>query len=222
MLLREIITKPFYAIAAVLILWLIFHTLFIYVIKLKPKSWIRLEYIWIIIGFMGVISFVMENNRNSKKSDLDFKERWIKRELRSLKTFTQNPSICFKYNKSDWMSQEEFDARQAESDKICQWSKDIYTSIQNRKDTIFSPIENYPKIELQIFKTDYTFERITKDINSLNQNIIERRNLKEIIESNNWRNFTYSFGVLFLIVAFAIRLTLVSKKLKDTNEETRT
>lgn len=219
MILRKLVTEPIYAIVAVLILWFIFHIVLNYLIKPQPKNWIKLEYFWILIGFMGVVSFIMENNRSFKKSDLDFKERWVKRELESLKRFTQNPSICFKYNKGDWMSQDEFDARQAESDEICNWSKNIYKAIQSREDTIFSKIENYPEITLKILKSDYAVERIKKDIISINEYIIERNELKTNINSNHWRNFTYTFGVLFLIIAFAIRLTLVSRKVKQLNEK---
>ncbi|WP_204346687.1 hypothetical protein [Psychroserpens algicola] len=215
-MLKEILTNPFYAIIGVLAIWQILNLILIGNSKLTEKTWARLEYIWIIIGFMGVISIIIENNRNYKKGDLTFTENWIENQFESLMSFAERETVCFKFNKSDWMPEEEFNKRQAESDRICNWVKEeILPILEKSKDNGFEKIGEYKKLELEELKGNYTPDRITRDIKEINEDILVRDNLRNEIRSNYWLGFQYSIGVVMLIFAFALRLTLVTKKVKQ-------
>ncbi|WCO00243.1 hypothetical protein [Psychroserpens ponticola] len=214
-MLKEILTNPFYAIIGVLAIWQILNLILIGNSKLTEKTWARLEYIWIIIGFMGVISIIIENNRNYKKGDLTFTENWIENQFESLLSFAERETVCFKFNKSDWMPEEEFNKRQAESDRICNWVKEeILPILEKSKENGFEKIGEYKKLELEELKGNYTPDRITRDIKEINEDILVRDNLINEIRSNYWLGFQYSIGVVMLIFAFALRLTLVTKKVK--------
>ncbi|GAK98217.1 hypothetical protein JCM19294_850 [Nonlabens tegetincola] len=215
-MLKEILTNPYYAIIGVIIIWQILNLILINKSNLSERTWARLEYIWIIIGFMGVISIVLENDKNYKKGDLVYTENWIENRFESLLSFAERESFCFKFNKSDWMPEEEFNKRQAESDKICKWVKEVIIPILKKsKENGYEKIGDYKKLELVELKGNYTPERITRDIQEINDDILARDNLRKEISSNYWLGFQYSIGVILLIFAFALRLTLVTKKVKE-------
>ncbi|WP_157603736.1 hypothetical protein [Polaribacter atrinae] len=214
-MLKELITNPFYAIIALVVIWQILNFILIRESNLSKKTWSRLEYVWIAIGFMGVISIIIENDRNYKKSDLNFAENWIENQFESLLSFSERETICFQYTRSDWLPAKEFDRRQAESDRICKWVKEeIVPILKESKKNGYSKINDYNKVELDHFEGSYTPERITKDIDRINEDIVNRNNLRNEIRSNHWLGFQYSLGVILLIFAFALRLTLVTKKVK--------
>ncbi|WP_431109428.1 hypothetical protein [Winogradskyella poriferorum] len=215
-MLKEILTNPLYAIIGVFAIWQILNLILIGNSKLTDKAWTRLEYVWIIIGFMGVISIIVENDRNYKKGDLTFTGNWIENQFESLLSFAERETVCFKYNKSDWMPEEEFNKRQAESDKICNWVKEeIIPILEKSKENGFEKIGEYKKLELDELNGNYALERITQDINEINEDISTRDNLRDEIRSNYWLGFQYSIGIILLIFAFALRLTLVTKKVKQ-------
>lgn len=215
-MLKKILTDPFSAIIGVFTIWQILNLILIGNSKLTDKAWARLEYIWIIVGFMGVISIIIENDRNYKKADLTFTENWIESQFDSLLSFAEREAVCFKYNKSSWMPEEEFHKRQAESDELCNWVKEeIIPILKKSKENDFEKIGEYQKLKLEKFKGNYTLERITQDIKEINKDILTRDNLRNEIRSKFWLGFQYSIGVILLIFAFALRLTLITKKVKQ-------
>ena len=46
-IIRKLITDPFFAFIAVIVLWLVLYVILVKVGKLKKVTWARLEYIWI-------------------------------------------------------------------------------------------------------------------------------------------------------------------------------
>ncbi|WP_139959209.1 hypothetical protein [Flavicella sediminum] len=216
-MLEEFTRNPWIIILAVFFIWRVLIFLLIKKSNLSKKSWASLEYIWIIIGFMGVISIVIKNDINAKKRNLESSERWIEHQFKTLLKFTKGQTICFQLKRSDWLKNEEFDRRQNESDKICNWVKQtIIPTLKESENKKYSKIKEYPNIELDYYKDSYTTNRIEKDIKKINEDIVHRDNLKKEISNNYWGYFQSSIGLIFLVFAFGLRLTLITKKVKDS------
>jgi len=214
-MLRAIITDSFYAVVAVIAIWQIFNLILIHSLSLNDKLWAKLEYIWIIIGFMGVVSIVVENERIIKKDDLAFTEHWVEERFERLLFFSISEAECIVYQKADWMPQEEFDKRQAESDQFCQWvNEEILPILIKSKENGYERIGKYKELKADRLKERYTHERITEDIKSINEDILTRDALRKELSVNRWLGFQYTFGVILLILAFALRLTMVTRKVK--------
>ncbi len=215
-MLEELIRNPIYAILAVLILWQILRILLVKYSKEEEKTWVRMEYTWVIAGFMGVITLVIENDDKFKRNELEFQSKFVRNQVDNLLKFAEMESNCRKFSKGDWIPTDEFLKIQAETDSICNWIKSeiiplLKESIKNDYDTL----KVYRKINLHYLEGTYTPGRIENDIKRINKEISVRDNLKNSIYGDVWLFIRNTFGVILLIIAFAIRLTIISKKLSD-------
>ncbi|WP_139959884.1 hypothetical protein [Flavicella sediminum] len=216
---RNLITNPLWAFLGVIIVWIILRFFLVKISSLSSVTWARLEYIWIGIGLLGVLTLVDENRKQFQVSELGKVETWIKNDSRSLLNFANNQMHCFQYNNSGIFSQEEFDRRQAHSDSICNWAKKVGLVVKESIENGYIKIENLPELLVSEKEKEFAFEEIEKDIVEINKNIERRDELITETNDNFWKGFKYSFGILLLIIAFGIRLTIISKKVKDAKNK---
>jgi hypothetical protein len=218
-MLNEFIRNPLYVILAVVIIWQLLNLILIRCSNLSRKFWARLEYIWIAIGFMAVISIVIRNDLDAKRGELAFSERWIENQFEYLLKFADRETNCFQFQRSKWLEKEEFDRRQAQSDRICNWVKEeILPALQKSKKEGYSKIIGFNKFKVENYE-NYTLERINEDIIRINKDIESRDSLEKTIEGNLWEGIQSSLGVLLLVFVFGLRLTLVTKKVIIDNKQ---
>ena len=104
---RDLITNPFSAFIGVIGIWLITRVLLINLLKINAIAWARLEYVWIGIGILGVLTVVDENKKEFDLNELDKVKHWIENDSESLLRFTNNQMHCFQYNNTGIFSQQE-------------------------------------------------------------------------------------------------------------------
>jgi hypothetical protein len=216
---RNLISNNWYVILSVLILWLLFHYLFVKYFKIKEIIWIRLEYIWISIGFIGVLTIVEENQKNFNQQELRFVENWINYDYEELLSISNLQINCIKYqHNSSLFTKEEYDLLQSRQDSICNWTNKIHikaNSCFKKK----SAITNLPKLGISDEEKQYPCDRIKELISSINKNVEKREITKPKIGSLFWNDIKSGFGVILLIIAFALRLTITSNKVnKEKNK----
>ncbi|PKB43053.1 hypothetical protein AX016_1236 [Cellulophaga sp. RHA19] len=217
--LRNLITIPLWTFLGVLIVWIIFRFLLVKISNLTAVTWTRLEYIWIGIGLLGVLTLVDENRKQFNKSELEKVEIWIKNDSKSLLNFTNNQMHCFQYNNTGLFSQEEFDRKQSHSDSICCWVKKVGLVVKESTEKGYTKIENTPELLVSEKEKEFAFKEIERSLIEINKNIERRDVLITETNDNFWKGFKYSFGLLLLIIAFGIRLTIISKKVKDVKNK---
>lgn len=215
-LLSYLITNPLIAFVAVIITWIILYLLLVRIGKLKRLTCVRLEYVWIGIGFFGVLTIIDENRRNHQIMELDRIDIWIENDYNTLLSFLGNSqSHCAKYINTGLFSQEEFNQIQARTDTICLWTKQVYDIVDSTYSKGKLKIVNIPSLNVDNPENDYSYERTLKIVNELNQNIESRDELLALSRNQFWNDFKYSFGIILLILAFGLRLTIISQKVRD-------
>jgi hypothetical protein len=217
---RNLISNNWYAILAVLILWSLFHYLFVKKFKKKEIFWIRLEYIWISIGFIAVLTLVEENEKRFNQQELTFVENRIDNDYEELLSLSNLQINCIKYQyNSSLYTKEEYDLIQSRQDSICIWTNKIYMKANACFKHEKSAIKNLPKFEISNGEKQFPCDRIKELISIINKNVEKRENIKPKIESHFWNNLKSGFGVILLIIAFALRLTITSNKVnKEKNK----
>lgn len=211
---RDLITNPFSAFVGVIVTWLILRVLLINLLKINSIAWARLEYVWIGIGIIGVLTVVDENRKEFQLNELDKVKHWIENDSESLLRFTNNQMHCFQYNNTGIFSQQEFDKRQAHSDSVCSWVKKVAKVVTISIENGYSTIDSIPELLVSQKEEEFAYEQIQYDIQKINEYILRRDQLILSTNDNFWKGFKYSFGILLLIVAFGIRLTIISNKVK--------
>lgn len=66
---------------------------------------------------------------------------------------------------------------------------------------------------------DSYVEEVIKFIGQINSNILKFKEYSYEIKSDSWESFSKSFGPLFLILAFAIRLSIATKSVRATRQK---
>lgn len=211
---RSIITDPVSALLCVIILWGILHLTFVKFLNLKPTTWARLEYVWIAVGLLGALTLIDENRRQFKVNELGTVNVWIENDYKSLIDFISSDFRCLTFSNTGIFSNEEFNIKQARADTICSWTKSVKSIVDSLYSNGKLEIESLPPLNVENANQDYVFERITTDVRGINQNIKLRSSLTKEINDKFWLDFKYTLGILLLVLAFGLRLTIVSYKVR--------
>ncbi|MGY5353605.1 hypothetical protein [Wenyingzhuangia sp. IMCC45467] len=212
---QELINNPLIAFIGVILLWGLFYILFLRVFKLKEITWIRLEFSWIFVGVFGLLFLVAENRKNRSTNELELYSNYVKFNLSDLNIYSEIPNHCLKYNNSGVLPQNEFEIRQAEQDSVCSWMKRIHQITSKSIANDYNSLPDLPVLNITNYQTSSDYEYVLVYFNRINELTKKRDELRKIVNDTFWEGYKYTFGILFLIIAFAIRLTLVSKKIMD-------
>jgi len=201
-------------------LWILFHYSFIKLFKFKEIAWIRLDYIWLSIGFLAVLTIIEENKKRYSQQELSFVKTWIDRDYEDLISISKLQNNCIQFQHNPLLhSKDEFALIQSRQDSICNWTKMIYVKADSCFRNGQVAILNLPKYEISTSGNDYPCDRIKELIKTINENVNKRAILDSRLSNNFWSGFKSGLGVIFLFIAFALRLTIISYKVKK--EKTR-
>ena len=217
-IIRTILTTPIWTIVATIFFWFVTYKLFI-ILKLSDTNWKRLEYIWIFTGLFGLLTVIEGNNKEFKTADNYYVKQDIQYNLSRIKFFLSDIQSCNKYTKFA-SSPNDFDDRQYDQDLICDWSGKYKIEIDT--------VEGIPTISLDTltikqitFRTTFMDDYVKefKACCSIINADIEKFNLFQLqIKSSDWENFGRKTGVLLIIIAFAIRLSITTKNVRTAKK----
>lgn len=207
-----VVINPIYTIIAVLILWQFFRFFFTKALKLTPSQWMFLDYFWLSIAFLGVISLVIENNRSRQISELSFVNTWISNEYQTLQRFVSSDFRCVKYNytTSDIYK---LDSLQARADTICIWIQEVQSIVNSSIINDYAVITDLPILKLKNNDLEYIFIEVNNHYNQIDSLQIYKSKLNTNINDESWKYFISGLGIILLIFAFAIRLSIVTQKI---------
>lgn len=209
----SLITEPWRAFFAIMAVWIVLHLLLQRVFKPNKTQWAKLEYAWVFAGLLGLLSLVGENNKILTQNELEVSEIRLDRHFRSLSSQLNGGRHCTQWHDRGLFGEEEAKRRQLRSDTICNWAnslKEIFNDL-NRED--YETIENPPELIVSDRESIFFYEIIQDDLQRIEELLAERSKLKKRIAENHWDN-TRRVGVLLLILAFGLRLALVSNKVR--------
>jgi hypothetical protein len=213
-IIRNILTTPIWTITVTIFLWAIFYLLFI-VFKLSDTNWKRLEYIWIFIGLFGILTVIEKNNKEFKTVDNYYVKKDIEYNLSRINFFLSDIQSCFKYNKIQ-SSPSDFDERQFDQDLVCEWSKSYKIEIDTAEGIPTKPLDtlSIKKIDFKTTFMDDFVKEFQTCCSTINADIEKFNLYNGQIKSNDWENFSRTTGILFIIIAFAIRLSITTRNVR--------
>lgn len=216
-MLRDLIISPASIVITTLILWIVFFQLFFRVLKISDKNWKRLEYIWIFIGMFGLVSITSENKKEYNFNNSERLKNYLTLTIKDIRTLLNEAHTCIKYTKSEY-SPDNFEAIQFDQDLICKWSKSFKIQLDSltglpiaKLDTISNNFFKFKTNAMKDFIHDFN-----SSIRLLNSELNEYKKYREEYESDHWSNFSRTFGVLMLMLAFSIRLSIATKNVKQS------
>jgi hypothetical protein len=207
----SILVQQLMAVVATLLLWQFAYNLFKF-ITLSDTNWKRLEYIWIFIALLGLMTLINENKKQSIESELSKVRQEIKLDMSLVNFLLSDVQTCTKYKKTE-SSPENFDLSQYDQNLVCNWSKDFIIETDSITGIPLSTLD-LSSLQTLDFKTDF-MHRYVKEIslygNRVNKNIEKNIHYSAEIEKKNWDHLYKSVGVVLLIIAIAIRLALTQR-----------
>lgn len=217
----ELITSPILTVIITVILWWILYTLFTRVFILTERQWKKLEFIWIFTGFIGLITLVNDNSKLFSMYKFDSIAAQIKNDLTILDIHLRESITCRTFQIAE-NSPKDLPDRVSDQNKFCEWSKK-YTIRKH-------PVKGIPSDSLAIidkaalkFQTDFLdneINHINTTVYEINKKVKIYNQLDENINANGWRTFASTSGILFIIIALALRLAIASRNLATATKKT--
>lgn len=192
---------------------ILFHYLLIEKWPLNSIQWKKIDYIWIPLALIGVITTVEQNRIAIQRDHTKIASMHSEFALNSALDAIEKgmlPAFC-----RNLVHRESFTQPNDQFDAQCIWFKTLEEKLKNiNLDKITSIdlselIEEYP---LDAEKSAYT--TIKTLINDINRNLIEKAKLKKLSDTNNFHLLLQFLSPYFLAVAIALRLTKVSGEIK--------
>lgn len=214
-ILKSILSNKYYASLTVLTFWIIIYFPLSWISSENSKIWIKLEYIWIIIGIIGVMAIVDENRKNIAQTELKYHNYWIENDYNGLLNYlnSQNNCIQFNYNMNLY-SKVQFDSLQNRQDIFCLWSKKASLYVNSCFNTESKAIGEIPLLTLKNKEDIYPYNEIIILKRKINQNLEIKKEYEKIIGDSFWSNYKLSYGLLLIYFAFSLRLAITTNKLR--------
>jgi len=214
------ITSNFWALLGLFIFFLIaLDLILVRWLKLGKIAWKRVDYIWLAVAALGLLSAssearrllatnLLENQKAFTATNYDF--------LRQQVQFGTGPAICRQFVRTQY-SPDDLEEAQKEYDLACEFYKSLSASIPANVSEKFQPVEipsnlKKPSVKDKILLED--FNRLDRLFGEYNQS---RRDLEELIASQSRSNLEVAaaiLGPLLLAFALALRITKVTGELK--------
>ncbi|GGG19710.1 hypothetical protein GCM10011344_20510 [Dokdonia pacifica] len=215
----SIVLNPLLAILSVIILWKILAW-FYKKQNYNQTNYKRLEYYWVFAGMIGLITLVSGNNINHTKREINSLNREINLTHRNILLSMDNNSNCWTYSRTS-NSPIDIEDRQEDKDAYCIWSQKMVISINQYKKKEY---EHFDKVDIEklVFKTDQVIENYNEDL----QRIVALQDLIKVRKDKNEKIGLYItigqildvLGAFCLIVAFAIRLSIITYNVKESKK----
>ncbi|XDD53034.1 hypothetical protein AB3N62_11120 [Leptospira sp. WS4.C2] len=217
-----------YNLMLVLILIPLFHLLFIKIIPLKKEQWKKIDYIWLIGAFIGLLSTLEKAQEEYFNLTIPYVESGLDSKIRDIRErieFGKGPVICRTFITTEFSPpKDELDKIQAEYDAQCRWffAMDKYTAeaIGEKKSQI--NFKEYSMFSLEKGDT-YATQSFLNAVKKYNNTLNEIEELKVRSKKSELTYILLFLGPYFLTIALSLRFTKVTGEiLLDRKEKSGT
>lgn len=211
--LRTIVTNPFFTVMLLLVCYFILKVLLIDTLNLSKKTWTKLDYIWIFVGFIGVISLVNNNRKTNLGRNISFNKFWLEKSYEEVLDRLNLDLYCYKQDttRTTFYSLKD----DTEIEKVCNWIYEVKENIErdfknqeplsNLPQSIRTMIKKFPSVSINFYS-----KKVDESILEINRIKKEKSSLEK------WYNFNEDMGILILIFAFALRIVLITNKVRES------
>ncbi|HEY5893202.1 MAG TPA: hypothetical protein VIT91_08235 [Chthoniobacterales bacterium] len=197
----------------------LFHLICIGLLKFDKIAWKKVDYVWIGVGALGLISTTADNRVLLATNSLDLATQRTTFALQYLRQslVTDPPRyLCTKFVRSEF-SPANFDGIQKQFDSACAWLKTAPKVLPDSDNPPFKPL-NFADTNFPASVTDKTILDIVGGICMWFDEYENRRKALEKLQAQTKRRegeFIYRImGPLLICIAIALRLTKVTGEIR--------
>jgi hypothetical protein len=192
----------------------IFHILLIRLFPLSAISWKRVDYIWLFMALIGLISAVGTGRAMIANNLLNYGKSRIEPAFHFMKMnadFGTSEAICRKFVKSDIVSPEDLSRIQREYDAQCDWFRTVDAKLAEINSSDPAPIDLIKLFGVQPNGGDeQTYKSFTDSVITYNSTVENINYLKRAKEPSDVEMIFRFLGPAILAVALALRITKVT------------
>ena len=209
-LLIEFISNPLAAI--ILLITLVFIiSLILKFSKPTQKTIINLEIIWLLVGFMGVLYLINENSVIIHNSQIEKIEQRLKFEQKWLSK-NDYGETCYSILGKENEKQTNFGIVSLE---YCNWLAENIRLVESISKNGFEESIEMTDFHLAAKENYYSYNKLSNEIKEINDLIVSLIDLKKKPTGRTLNEFKPTVGILILILAFALRISLAIHKRED-------
>jgi hypothetical protein len=211
-LLLEISLTPVYLLGVFLLLLLAFDLVLVRLLKLCDLAWKRVDYVWLLVALLGVLSVSSHGDRELSASLLEMQKRPTEFSYKTLRDYLiEGGGVCFDAVRSK-DSPPYFDAMTAEERALCKQSREIAAAMPSSLPADGPPLETMgyktfgqgAKYESQFVATVGQYAKEYSD------NQLQYARLASHAKESTGDQIYQFLGPLLLALAVALRMTKVT------------
>ncbi len=200
------------------VLLVIFHYFLVYKNNLSKKAWKKVDYYWLGVASIGLISLAADVRINVAKKFISSEITYANTTLGAVKIITDNPEnshFCMTLTKM-YSSPSDFDDTELQYQLGCKWLKETSEYFQKVQKNEVPDIsfEDLPPV---------TFDNVVlnKDVASIKRWLDEYqiqlgvlKGTKEAAEPSGFESILFYFAPFLLCIALALRITKVTGEIR--------
>jgi len=194
----------------------LFHLSFIRIYPLSKKGWKYVDYVWLSLGTIGLISGVGASRQiiaTNEISDASWRIERAASDVENSIVFGHGPAICRTFVRTEY-SPANLDDIQAEYDAMCKWFQNAEkilptTTFSSRKTIHLGDFQALP-----MGADQYAVQKFRDAIEDYNQAVSRLEALTELTKKSNIEVAITHIGPFLLAIALALRITKVTGELR--------
>ena len=212
-----IISKWLFGLVVLVLLTLLFHYLFVWRKNLSKRQWKKVDYWWVALAFMGVITAISKVDLRFVDHEIEDLTNRLPGQYQSIHTRLAPPNLanlCKESVKREFPPAD-YDSIVADYKKSCLWATTafyILSAIDTNNYSTF-PTSKLPPVTVNNKVILFTMNELRKDIVVYNVMVATLEKDKKLKKDSSEDLATY-FAPLFLIAGLALRITKTSGELK--------
>lgn len=203
----------------------LFYFLFIKWFPLSKINWKRVDYIWLSLATIGIMSLVSEQRIQTAKYWVELDKNYTLAPLRAIdETFLSESTqsyICRKGIRTEF-SPENFDEIEKLSELHCEWFKKARVLLDSKlkeNDLPNIQIEDLPIVTFYEAPDIDNVNEIKKFINDYNELKKEYKTLQNLTEKSEFERILFYLAPFILLIGLALRITKVTAEIIEENRK---
>jgi gamma-glutamyl AIG2-like cyclotransferase len=222
---EELSSRPLYIFAAFVLLLLIFHLVLLYWMKLNDQSWKRVDYVWLGLAVLGLLSASAQSEHFLSKRYLETFERPRTQTAYKLLRMTLDSytAMCLPRQRTP-ASPPNFDEIVQEQQTLCRRAQEIMANMPTNITDNFPPLE---KTGYEPFGINAKYEKsyVRSVAEAAEQYREQQKRYEQFVSAGNLslpEETLTVFGPFLLAFALALRITKVTGDIRNSERKTFT
>lgn len=208
-------TSQWWILCVFIISWAMFHVLLVHVFPLSSIRWKQVDYAWLAMAFIGIISNISGNRATiaeNLQSMANARSAAAHYEVMDSAEFGTSIAICRQFFASKYSPPPDvMEKTQREFNAQCEWFKKVKDALHLREKGSEKKIEiDRLAGEPPTGGEDWAYSRLKQSVARYNESLEDLKSLNEAKSISEVESVLQFLGPLFISFALALRITKVS------------